>query len=63
MLIGVGLGPGDPELLTLKAVNTLKKSSKVYVPGRLAAELVEPYADPEILEFPMLKDYDVLKDI
>ena len=63
MLIGVGLGPGDPELLTLKAVNALKKSSKVYVPGRLAAELVEPYADPEILEFPMLKDYDVLNDI
>ncbi|MDY0130307.1 MAG: SAM-dependent methyltransferase, partial [Methanosarcina vacuolata] len=36
MLIGVGLGPGDPELLTLKAVNVLKNSDKVYVPGRLA---------------------------
>ncbi|MCC7577178.1 MAG: cobalt-factor II C(20)-methyltransferase, partial [Methanomethylovorans sp.] len=29
MLIGVGLGPGSPELLTLKAVETLKKSHKV----------------------------------
>ena len=50
MLIGVGLGPGDPELLTLKAVNVLKNSDKVYVPGRMAQELVAPYADSDILE-------------
>lgn len=63
MLIGVGLGPGDPELLTLKAVNTLKNSDKVYVPGEMAAKLVEPYATPEILDFPMLRDYDVLNEV
>ena len=63
MLVGVGLGPGDPELLTLKAVETLKKSYKVYVPGRLAAELVAPYAEAEILDFPMLTDYHVLNAV
>ncbi len=56
MLVGVGLGPGDPELLTLAAVKALKESMKVYVPGKLAAELVEPYAKAEILDFPMVKD-------
>ena len=63
MLIGVGLGPGSPELLTLKAVEALKKSHKVYVPGRLAAELVAPYAEAEILDFPMLTDYNVLNEV
>ncbi len=63
MLIGVGLGPGDPQLLTLKAIETLKKSDKVYVPGRMAAELVEPYADAQILDFPMIRDYETLNDI
>ena len=63
MLVGVGLGPGDPELLTLKAVETLKKSYKVYVPGRLAAELVAPYAEAEIMDFPMLTDYNVLNAV
>ena len=63
MLIGVGLGPGDPKLLTLKAVETLKNSDKVYVPGHLAADLVEPYTNCEILDFPMTKDSDVLNAI
>lgn len=63
MLIGVGLGPGSPDLLTLKAVETLKKSHKVYVPGDMAAKLVAPYAEAEILDFPMLTDYNVLNEI
>src|SRR5574341_1981873 len=56
MLIGVGLGPGSPDLLTLAAVKALRSSRKVFVPGNMAAELVAPYARAEILEFPMVQD-------
>ncbi len=55
-MIGVGLGPGDPDLLTLAAIAALKSSRKVYVPGKMAAQLVAPYAVPEILDFPMIRD-------
>ncbi|MDR2943473.1 MAG: cobalt-factor II C(20)-methyltransferase [Methanosarcinales archaeon] len=65
MLYGIGLGPGDPELLTLKAVRILKESIKVFVPGEMAAELVRPYVseEPEILDFPMIHDEQKLKEI
>lgn len=53
MLIGLGLGPGDPELLTLKAVRILREADAIFVPGRLARSLVAPYRDAEILDFPM----------
>jgi precorrin-2/cobalt-factor-2 C20-methyltransferase len=56
VLIGVGLGPGDPQLLTLKAVNVLTSAIKVFVPGRISYKLTKPYADPEILQFPMTYD-------
>jgi precorrin-2/cobalt-factor-2 C20-methyltransferase len=56
MLIGVGLGPGDPNLLTLEAVSVLKSAKKVFVPGRVSCELAKPYSDPEILTFPMTRD-------
>jgi precorrin-2/cobalt-factor-2 C20-methyltransferase len=56
MLIGVGLGPGNPNLLTLEAVNVLKSATKVFVPGRVSYELAKPYSDPEILTFPMTRD-------
>lgn len=56
MLIGVGLGPGNPDLLTLAAVKALRSSRKVFVPGKMAAELAAPYARAEILEFPMIQD-------
>ncbi|CAD7774730.1 Tetrapyrrole (Corrin/Porphyrin) Methylases [Candidatus Methanoperedenaceae archaeon GB37] len=54
MLVGVGLGPGSPDLLTLRAVEVLKESKRVYVPGKLAYELVKPYRDAIILDFPMI---------
>ncbi len=56
MLIGVGLGPGSPDLMTLASIKALKTSRKVFVPGKLAAELVAPYAESEILDFPMILD-------
>jgi len=55
-LIGISLGPGDPELLTLKAAAALKSCSRVFVPGEMAAGLVRPYAKPELLDFPMIED-------
>jgi precorrin-2/cobalt-factor-2 C20-methyltransferase len=63
MLIGVSLGPGDPSLLTLKAVDSLKSCQKVFVPGEMAAVLAKPYCSPEILDFPMIEDENQLDEI
>lgn len=56
MLVGLGLGPGDPELLTLRAVRLLREADHVYVPGEIARRLVAPYRDARVLEFPMTGD-------
>jgi precorrin-2/cobalt-factor-2 C20-methyltransferase len=63
MLIGISLGPGDPELMTLKAVSALKNCTRVFVPGEMAAELARPYCRPEILQFPMIEDKEELERI
>jgi precorrin-2/cobalt-factor-2 C20-methyltransferase len=63
MLIGVSLGPGDPELLTRKSEKALAAAEKVFVPGEMAADIVRPYAEPEILEFPMISDKKRLQEI
>ena len=71
MVYGVGVGPGDPELMTLKAVRLIKENDIIAVPGREAKETVAyriaAGAVPELAEkelvpvfMPMTKDAEVL---
>ncbi|HBR17301.1 MAG: precorrin-2 C(20)-methyltransferase [Deltaproteobacteria bacterium RIFCSPLOWO2_12_FULL_43_16] len=71
ILYGVGIGPGDPELLTLKAVAILKKADVIAVPkskeeaDSRALSIVEKMVDckgKEILELilPMTKEKEIL---
>ncbi|WP_288729947.1 precorrin-2 C(20)-methyltransferase [uncultured Fusobacterium sp.] len=62
---GIGVGVGDPEEITLKAINILKKLDVVVLPeakkdeGSVAYEITKQYMKEEIekvfMEFPMLK--------
>ncbi|MEA2035367.1 MAG: cobalt-factor II C(20)-methyltransferase [Euryarchaeota archaeon] len=62
MLIAVGLGPGDSELLTVKAVRLLKEADRVFVPGEVAKKIVAPYRDDVIvLSFPMTDDEEYIR--
>ncbi len=72
ILFGVGVGPGDPELITLKAVKTIGHSGVIAVPRagggdrvalNIAAGAVPGLADKHILELdmPMTKDAEVLR--
>jgi precorrin-2/cobalt-factor-2 C20-methyltransferase len=60
VLIGLGLGPGEPEYLTLRAVRLLREADAVFVPGKIALSLVSAYRDAEILDFPMTGDEEVI---
>ncbi|MDO8094952.1 MAG: SAM-dependent methyltransferase, partial [Candidatus Brocadiales bacterium] len=46
---GIGLGPGDPELLTLKAIQTIRQVDCIFVPksdskeDSIALEIVKEY--------------------
>lgn len=63
-LYGIGTGPGDPELLTIKAVNAIQKCGVIAVPKngngeRTAFSIIEKYLNgKELLEccFAMEKD-------
>ena len=69
VFIGIGVGPGDPELLTLKAAKALKETDVICVPKShankpsMALGMIKPILDerkkpPEMLElvFPMTRD-------
>lgn len=64
-LYGVGVGPGDKELVTIKAVRILKEADIVAVPlmksgERTAFNIISDYVkDKEIMDFlmPMSKNY------
>lgn len=71
-LYGIGVGPGDPELMTLKAVHRIRECSIIAVPGRMPEEStafqIAVKACPEIKEktlvaihMPMTKDENKLQ--
>ncbi len=65
-LYGIGVGPGDPELLTLKAARVIKEAPVIAVPitkpggESYALNIVSEYLQPDQsvlkLLFPMVKD-------
>ncbi len=67
-LYGIGVGPGDPELITMKAVRVLKEVDIVFTAAStknsfsLAVNIAQPYipedAKVEVLSFPMSDDFD-----
>lgn len=73
VLYGVGVGPGDPELMTLKAVKAIKECDIIGIPAKdissCTAYKIAIKAVPEIDEkqiicapIPMTKDKNLLKE-
>ena len=65
-LYGIGVGPGDPELITMKAVSVLSRVDIVFAAAStknsysMAVDIARPHipehASLQILQFPMTKD-------
>jgi precorrin-2/cobalt-factor-2 C20-methyltransferase len=66
-LYGLGVGPGDPELLTLKALRILRDCFVVAYPQpddgpSFARSIAAPYLTAEQLEIPIIIPMDVTRD-
>jgi precorrin-2/cobalt-factor-2 C20-methyltransferase len=71
-LFCIGCGPGDPELLTIKALNLIKEADVIFVPTSksdkpsIALSIVSKYINKSTkiinLVFPMVKDKNSLKE-
>jgi precorrin-2/cobalt-factor-2 C20-methyltransferase len=71
-LFCVGCGPGDPELLTIRALNLIKEADVIFVPTSksdkpsIALSIVAKYINKTTkiihLVFPMVKDKNSLKE-
>ena len=70
---GVGVGPGDPELMTLKACRLIRENEVIALPGkipqetvayRIACAAVPELADKELIPvpMPMVKDRKILEE-
>ena len=68
---GVGVGPGDSEYMTLKAIRLIKENDVIAVPGKvakdavaykIAAAVVPELADKELVPIymPMVKDRELI---
>ena len=62
ILFGTGIGPGDPELMTLKAVRLIRENDTIAVPGekpeesiayQIAVQAVPELAEKELVAIPM----------
>lgn len=73
ILYGIGVGPGEPELLTLKAVRIIRECDVIAVPGedyresvayKIALGAVEEMGEMTVvgMPMPMTKDRKVLDD-
>ncbi len=68
-LFGVGVGPGDKELVTLKALRIIKEADVIAVPlmkngERTAFNIIETYTENKFVmdcAMPMNKDFDELQ--
>lgn len=70
ILYGVGIGPGDPELLTLKAVRIIEECDIIGVPAReaavcmayqIAVKAIPRIAEKPVLALPIPMTTDVIK--